>query len=351
MPHLETLRSTLLKFATISAAMLSSMQPVWAATAYVVEQGDTVSNVLYKRGLKPLYGRNGSVAQIVVLNPSLSPLASVIKPGQIIYLPDGTRKLTDDTFKRELSSIEETLASQVVEVKPKSDAEYGSPISSVKPRKPSSQAQVKLGAGYYALNGVDPSNGSRARLLSKLSSTLDGAWEQNWSDTVKSKIFIGLRSVSLQPEMRGIRLFNSSLLTSEIGLGVGGRLIPDLEWSIDLRVLEALFYRGVAEGGLELNQAPLLAVRPQLTWTLIRRSPLSLAALAAGDVLGSSRFADYTINAGYGYRVGLRLQQDFESSIFSCDFGYGERRQDTSLIRLVEKELRGGCAYSWGLGL
>jgi|GEM_PF-2587340 len=71
--------------------------------SYVVKDGDTVSKILYKHNLKPIYGKNGSLTEFFKLNKEFNGLADKIFPKMIIKLPeDHQMTSSNDNFPLEI---------------------------------------------------------------------------------------------------------------------------------------------------------------------------------------------------------------------------------------------------------
>ncbi len=58
------------------------------AVTYIVQKGDTLSAILYEKNFKPIYGKSGSLAKTLLLNPKVDRVGHYIYPGQKILLVD-----------------------------------------------------------------------------------------------------------------------------------------------------------------------------------------------------------------------------------------------------------------------
>ena len=77
----------------------------WAGTiVYNVKKNDTLSSILYRNNLKPIYGKKGTLVQVLKINSKvkLSDGGNKIYPGMKIILPyigqDDEKRLTNDSY-------------------------------------------------------------------------------------------------------------------------------------------------------------------------------------------------------------------------------------------------------------
>jgi hypothetical protein len=55
----------------ICSAMMFSLNISASDSFYIVKKGDTLTSILYAKNLKPLYGKNGTLAKTLRLNSQL----------------------------------------------------------------------------------------------------------------------------------------------------------------------------------------------------------------------------------------------------------------------------------------
>jgi hypothetical protein len=73
---------------------------------YKVEKNDTLSKILKSHSLKPIYGKNGSLEEVLKLNPKKQKnRGNYILPGEIILLPKTTLQAQKDEIKKPASHL------------------------------------------------------------------------------------------------------------------------------------------------------------------------------------------------------------------------------------------------------
>lgn len=214
-----------------------------------------------------------------------------------------------------------------------------------------SKITVEAGASYFVLEGHDPRDGTTGRLLSGLSPKFFFAWQQMWSKKFSSKIFLGMQTINFEPEESGLTLKNSSLTSSRFGISFGSKISTSVEAFIDLGIDQALFYRGLVGGGIEINQVPLLRISPGLWWTLIEEEPFKVLLLGSISYWSASSYGFYSIEPGVSFGTGLRIEQNLNNSNIYCKLEYSEKRQNSSILKLNEKEAGFSCGLNWSVGL
>lgn len=343
-----------------------------AYISYRVGPGETLSSILYdKFHLSPVYGRAGYIVQTIRLN-SGHPLkaADQIRDGDVILIPADSSEITaygpPADSVRAPAADEIAVAASKIEpvVQPPAPAPslVPAPVPAPAPPapiapatlevrhgfEPHSQIDVSAGAHYRGLFGVETSNNTTAHLLSTLSPSLHLGWVQIWDPDFSSEIFIGFESIRFTPDVHGTALTNASVLNDEFGIRFARRLAERFSLGLSLGYVESLFYTGSNSSGLVLDQIPLLRVHPELEFDVYKLKPFTLSLLAGTSFYGGSTYDNYDIANGFGFDGALRISQAFVNSLFRCELGYGERRQNTSYLNLVEKDVFTSCGYQWG---
>lgn len=216
---------------------------------------------------------------------------------------------------------------------------------------------IRSDASYFSVTGVDKTNGSQGRIASDLSPGIELAWAQKWAVDFSTDILVKAQGIRFKPDAGGRQITNSTLMNSSVGIGASIRPFDRLWLAADLSYAQAIFYRaleptsGTASrsnpGSLEINQVPLIVLRPGFRYTFFRKRPYLAAVTGSYSYFNGSQFQNYKIDPGYGYQGGLSIGQDLHHKTVDCEFLYRERQQNTTLLRFSEREAAVNCGLKW----
>jgi hypothetical protein len=212
-----------------------------------------------------------------------------------------------------------------------------------------SKLEVSAGANYLSLVGLQTSNQTTGRLLSGLSPSVDISWKQYWSSNLASKIYFGAEQVQFEDDPNGPSFEKTNFLSSLFGIALSDRFTSYLSGSLNLEIAQTFFYTGLNSGALAINQVPILRLHPQAQWNLLKLQPFAVSVLGGVSYYGASSYGAYSIQPGYGYDGAIQISQEFKQTTIKCKLGYSERDQNTTYLKLVEKDMGIDCGLSWRL--
>ncbi len=359
---------------------------------YQVKKSETLSDVLFRLRLIPLYGKKGSINQVAKINHQ-----KVLKDGNLIFaqtliilpisqtaleqalatetsplpLPSRDVAASPETENLSPAPIVETIHAEAPPVAslaaaptpaPAPPPVLAAPTAAATPVQgeakilapayvPTSEVSITAQGDYVSLHGEDLINHTTGKLLSKLNTGFILDWKQNWDEGFSSLLFVGTKSLRFESEAHGTALHNSSLSTFTLGAGFQSKLSPKWQWGLSGEYGDQLFYRGYqgSGGGLEINAVQILRIHPRVQYLLLERKPLSLQVEGGVSSFSSGNYDNYSINSGWGYDLGLYMNQAFTQKDFRCGVIYSERNQSTSLITLSDKSVGLNCKFGWGL--
>lgn len=248
---------------------------------YRIRAKDTVSDVLYKLNIKPIYGKDGKLVQVLFHNPRLNKhTGNVINVGEKIYFPEELsehlRSVAVISPEGEVSPMLRTLSSSS-----ETPATPALPLPPVAPEpaveeNPSSDLQVLTNYGFMRLNGADNSNSTTASLLTEGYSGIDINWRQNWSNQWESELYFGNNSLTFY-DADTKDLVGQKLTLVRAGLGVGFHVNRS-----SIKVLFGLsdvpFYRALTATELEIFKRTGMSKSLSLEQKLVSHNTLGLTA-------------------------------------------------------------------------
>lgn len=192
----------------IFLAILFATRPIVAQTVYYeVMRGDTLSEILHSKGLRPIYGKDGALAHTLEMNPSLQE-----SDGDLIL--SGQRILLSSTSPSKREKIK--ITSSLEEKEPSSPEKNIIQASSDKLMKHASLS-LSFGTGLVGVNAEDE-KGDRGRTQTQSYYFTELSFKQNWSDLALTSSFnIGFHQFTLaSPE--GAKHANESFSVPSMGV-------------------------------------------------------------------------------------------------------------------------------------
>jgi hypothetical protein len=324
------MKSFNLKLFTLFIGALTANAETKPHQTYQVKKGDTLSQILYQFGLKPLYGRDGTINQALSLNgDKIKGRGNSIFVNQNILLP-----LEVGTSKYETALIP---ASQIEGTQ-------------VETREPSAQTQsettikFKLGtkASFLRIDSTDKSSKDSTIILSSLSPEIFG--EANYSLTEKDKINFeaSVLFYSLQKD-------DSSKIQSRKGnrSSIGINYLRDfgpLTTIVGASMKEEIFPISKNLGELTFEKKPILQGTIGLMAPIWKNKKSQINGKIGADYLSSQSSKSYDVLTGHRIWSGVNfLQNNHQLGIH-----FSITNQDTSIV--TKKEQAAGISYQYHFG-
>ena len=239
--------------AVVSQSNQSLAQNISQRKFYLVKSNENISIILFKLGLKPIYGAGGYLEKTIAHNKNISVKNAdrVFNGDQIdlSFLPDqfanacmtlsasgeiipsyaqACHELMAKNAGRSLAYIQKRYVANVEPLQNQSTNPVSAEnnlepkLSAVlnEPSETLSEFTFALLSGYTGVFGLDHSNATRGELLSQINSGLEFQWQQNWSDVTKTRLEMSGKRVDLTQTNDNKSLSNSSqtLYAFEFGL-------------------------------------------------------------------------------------------------------------------------------------
>jgi len=300
---------------------------------YVVQPGDTLSQIAQSRVGSPVYGKKGTLRKILELNPELAPRAHLIRPEEGVKL-SGKIRLPAGSMSEDSSLNEKS-------------------IDPSEPSEPSDEGRhSELGVAtrvYFSrVNGLEKSNRSNATLLSTMNSGGTLTWSQIWSEHWKSALSIGADRISLNSSSTRI-LDNSSQTYTRLGAGLGYSDGNRFKMGFDTLLAEEIFYRATSLTHLQIDKVMIPRVGLSATYDLLNLYPFRLRAGAGFDYLMSTHTDTYSISGGLAYRGSLSFIEERKNRALSWWGGlfYGATNQETKDLEINRSDLGVALGLIW----
>ena len=296
------------------------------ADIYIVKNGDTVSKILAERNLFPIYGVNGSLAQVLASNESLrKSKGNLIFPGMRLNLALDNLILTDSKSRLSKSSSPISKKPTLKQSTQKSQSENSvSEIASdessnkvesvVLPEsdKKSLVSHSDLGiAGiseFIRVKASDTISGADATLLSDASIGFRLTWGQNWSHNFRSYLSYQSLKVSIQESSSATKnLTNKENTLANYLVGAEYQQAENLKWMGTLSYGETLVSRALNSTTVAIEKLVLPSLFAGIEYKLYQVDNLSLQALGGLIFTMPTQQQTYDAKLSIGKKIGLGL--------------------------------------------
>lgn len=291
---------------------------------YTVKRGDTLSEIAAQNIPGPVYGKTGSLAQLLKKNPQINTPNFIMEGQKLSFHEDlivsKNSELSSDTIKiRGAAEIEHKRVVSQTNMKHRHklreslifDQEHlhqrdklmgeatkkaRSPAAiEIDPETPQSlmtsdpfqpYGKLSLGSDFYStrLQATDTSDNSKATLLSKANYAINLAYSQIWSDRFATDFFFSRRDISFQ-----IPSDQSSLDTNKATLyafGAQARLGLNQRLDLNLGLLseQVPYFRGTSSSSSTIDSLSVFSLSSGLGYHWLQIGAFSIYNELGGAV-------------------------------------------------------------------
>lgn len=333
--------------AALLSVSLANSHSAHASAEVVVRRGETLSQILQALRLVPLYGKRGSVANAIRLNPGLAEsFGDRLEPGNRIRLPGGSAVV----ISQELQPVRKLASEEPAE-------SQADPVAANRKRKASQErawliesSQISLQGGfeYFRLDATDRQNGAKSVLVSNMSPVANLDWALRWSSRWSSLMRFGVQVDRLADDSAARRvLAKSASNRKSFEAGAirhwdhGGRT------RITFGYEERPFQYATTATTLTLDYVGAPVLKAGHEFDLWRgRHALLGAGLEAKAIL-PARGRGYQTRWGQGARAQIFARHDLRSISIQGGFHFGYGRESSNLIQQVEHNVGATFGLSW----
>lgn len=331
---------------------------------YVMQRNETVSDVLFRMGVTPIWGRKGYLEKTIQLNNFLNPThANHVLPGQTIrmVLPDDAQESLAQVVGH-VSPVQAAVIAIAKSEEPpvakklqrKIAAETKSEIIAVSaPVTPSAQLApvnesddnehlfaVQLIGGNSRIDSSDTlGGGSRATLLSEFNFGIDMKILFPMDDDSKfygSMSYISEQYANFKNE---ITLTNAKLNRVSYGFGYDTRLSEKWFGFLHVSQEQNLFLKGISGTESEILKIPMTQFIMALRRKMYQGSHLGVYAEVGALYIPGTSTQDLTIDTGSGYFTGLSLMRIYRQKPISMSFRFKNQSQTTNISKQSRSDL------------
>lgn len=341
---------------------------------YRIRPGDCVSNVIYRIGLEPIYGKKGYLLKLAQLNLKHISEIDKIKPGQKVYFSEDITKkaqelgvieivaeneirfrenerkiepiarINEIPAQRNLAQVnleadaKKELKSENLETKTQAEPQP-QPETIIIDKIEDSRFLISLGSGYSRIDSKMLSTSAKATVLSKPMLGAKVNWTQDWSETFKTHIKWEYLSVTYKDANQGT-IYNDKIDTTLFGMGSSYYFNPGTKFIFELGIRDDIFIPSYQSGTATLETHPITYSKIGLSQRLAQVRSLKLSGEIGGSYLfGGSYSGSYDVNPGQEYYLKVKFSQKLKSMSIFADAEYKDLNQNTTASEQHRKDL------------
>lgn len=323
------------KFFTPLLFFQSPASLAWEPLTYVVRKGDTLSTIAQVQIGSPVYPADGSLAQLLELNPQLTD-KNLIRPGQKLQL----------RLPKKANAFRGMASTQppAIEVTPPTSAKKI--VTSAD--EPGHQLDLSIGSSLTTLAAEDGTTNTDAKLLTSYDVRVVAAWSQNWTPSFATSFGGSLRTLDFQPSTNK----NKSLTkTKQVLTGLSLQATQRLSRSVDLSLTAAydkeLFMEGLDSATVQIDSLAIPSFGIGTHVRLYHKGRTSTGFNAQALTLFQTSTDGYTVQQGFAYGASVYLMRSYhQSNELRLQVGFQKRHQKTSLVDIDETNVFGELTFS-----
>ena len=336
----------------VSYLSLTVLGLVSSASAYIVKSGDTLSAIAKKEISKHVYGKRGSLNQLLLLNSQIKN-PNFIKIGQIINLGKETQAIDNSILKDSHDLEKNTNNTTYEDVKENKAAELEHEIAiEEKKDKKLIKGTFKLNPEYTLFNvsATDRITKAKAIVASKFFLKIKTSYEYEWSDSFQSAIYLRLAQVQFErPTNSSVSLVDSGKFLSSIGFETNYKIKDNLNLGINFDYGKDLFIRANTSRSVTLDAINISTLGLKTSYEVTKLDPFTVGVSGAYSLKFPVSSDTYNVNLGHEYRAIMFIDhiKNLRSDILT-ELGVSYLIQDTSVTTQSETNIFLGVTFSFG---
>ena len=285
---------------------------------YKVQRGQSIGKILFDLGISPLWGPKGNVRKTIEMNSDLlDKNGNVVQANSIIKIP-----VVDHV--REISNIPEETRSESVSA-PKSKESVSDSILN-------SALSVTAGFQYWEMKSTEKDDGSRAKIESQVSPSVDARWSTKWDESNETFMGVGYASITFkQPNTKSIK--EASQGFGDLYIGHKYRFNSDWILSGEFRNIQRPYLRALNNSDLKVESPWMKQLHLGIEKKVISKKNASLSLRFSPYYIMGKEMDDFNIRSGVGGRIDIRLRQEFKNFSTEASFFSDYSQQNSNITK------------------
>jgi len=331
---------------------------------YIVKTKDTLSQVLYKAGIKPLYSKSGAIVTLQKLNSKNIVDLNKIYPGQLIYLnKDFVEKAvmlklavvsdqsevvlveTNNNLNRDLASLSTELKSE--------DVQQSLTVNNLTENVEDQLGRFSfnLGFQYSRIDAIDVSTQGSSTFLTDISPKYGIQWESSWNKTWSSVISVALIQEQVVDDTSTVvkTIDHASGYRKKISIEIQRHwdLQRDSTTTIAAGIKDQMFSRGLTPTAISLDRIPNNYLGLIHYQDLFNLNKLSVFGKIEYNYLLSASGAAHKLEPGSFTQFSFGVEHIFKNFEIQSEIFYGVSDQNSQLVKQRETSVGAHLNAVW----
>ncbi len=315
------------------------------AMTYVVKDGDTLSDILYKKVPGNIYGSNNNLDKAKLLNPNLISIHRVT-PGEVLTLPQGIGKYTQFEIASGIAQEDNYVESKQVKNEKREKIASKLPMQKVLEKDLHQSIFFGLRLNNESLAATEKQSGEKEISTSDLSYGAFFRWSHKWSDTLNLFFDASISKFNFDVS-NGKTLKEDGLTKAYGGVGIRYNLTPSHSFELGTGLGESFLLNSKTATELEIDKVVIPSISVSGNHTIKKfDSGYGLNGFwRLGTLLPTSQ-SDFDTEFGNYWSVGTGSFYETGGKIFNISISYGQRSVETDDIEQTNKDI----SISAGIG-
>jgi hypothetical protein len=269
-------------------------------TVYTIVKGDSLSEILYSKNLRPIYGKHGSMRTVVNLNSFLKTRKRYrLYPGEKVILP-----IVENQIEAPIPAVADADVLPIEEIP-------HNPVRTVSNNKQLSHSDLSLSISsrFLKLESVETLSNSQASLISDVSTGWKFSWGHSWSDELYSHLDYESYKVNINDSSSSTKtLLNKNQTLANYEFGLNYLYSSKLKFTSSLLYGETLVNRSTSLSTISIQKFISPKIQLGLNYTLLSRDELKLFSITNFTLSLPTTQDNYSAKLGTGYKLGIGLE-------------------------------------------
>lgn len=339
---------------------------------YIVQKGDSLSEIAAEHIGRPIYPKNGSLKKILELNDKLN-TTDPIFPGDVLdipVLPDNKITLAKPSPRPEaniqlqqpniiesnLSLTPKPTETETIIIDPNLQEQKPTQPQNMSEPTPANKQTFKsrykpsIEAGFFRIDSTDSATGANLIVASEMNYRFRLNYQLYKDTTWNLHLVGGIATDFISNKNSTTRaLTNESGYRREFYFGTGLQLGPNLETNFDIGFEDHdFFYTTSATSPISVERILIPNIRLDQEYFFFHRPTFRIGVKALESYLMSASGTNYTILNGSMFGLGTIVKFALKNFQVSAELLVEQTNQNTSVATQKETNLWMGLSAYWG---
>ena len=322
----------------LSALLCLGISVKGTARTYVVKDGDTLSDILYKKVPGRIYGPGNSLEKARLLNPNLISVHRVT-PGEVLTLPEGIGKYTQFEIARGLAENDNYVESKQVKNEKREKLASKLPMQKVLEKDLHQSFFFGLRLNNESLAATEKQSGEKEISTSDLAYGAFFRWSHKWNG--KFDFFFDASISKLKFDVSdGKTLEEDSMTKAYGGVGIRYKLTPSHSFEIGTGLGESFLLNSKTATELKISKVviPSISVSGNHIFKKFDSGYGLSGFWRLGALLPTSQ-SGFDTELGNYWSVGTGSFYETGGKTFNISISYGQRSVETDDIEQTNKDI------------